>query len=172
MTNQGDKPSPSDKIEGLAVVLVRPGSAEQVGYAARLMSAYGVESGALVAPRCDMNSLEARHAASGQGVMRLATMQTFSRLQDAVKTAKHVISVDRPVPGKDEITLLDLVPLVAQSDVALVWFSDHEVSSAQEGVLITHNLHLPMAKLGPRLPTSHSVGICLSRIFEDLRTRD
>ncbi len=170
MINQDEKDALGRKIEQLAIVLVRPLSAEQVGYTARLMSSYGVERGALVAPSCDINSLEARRAASGQGAMRLATMQTYTRLKDAVKAAKYVISVDSLIEGKDEISLLELVPVVAQSDIALVWFSEHEPRSAEEAVLVTHNLHLPRAKSGMQLPTSHSVGICLARIFEGLET--
>ena len=170
MTNQNDKDTLGFKIEQLAIVLVRPLSAEQIGYTARLMASYGVERGALVASGCDINSLEARRAASGQGAMRLATMATYTRLKDAVKSAKYVISVDALIDGKDEISLMELVPVVAQSDIVLVWFSEHEPPSAEEVVLVTHNLHLPRAKSGMQLPTSHSVGICLARIFEGLET--
>jgi tRNA/rRNA methyltransferase len=172
VTNQDDKEALGRKIDQLSIVLVRPLSAEQVGYTARLMSSYGVERGALVAPSCDINSLEARRAASGQGAMRLATMQTYTRLKDAVKATKYVISVDALIEGKDEIRLLELVPVVAQSDIALVWFSEHEPRSDEEAALVTHNLHLPRAKSGMQLPTSHSVGICLARIFEGLETSE
>ena len=170
MTNRDDKHTLGRKIEQLAIVLVRPLSSEQIGYAARLMSSYGVERGALVAPSCDINSLDARRAASGQGAMRLATMQTFTRLKDAVKDAKYVISVDVPIEGRDQISLLELVPVVSQADVALVWFSNDLAPSAEEAMLFTHNLYLPRAKSEIQLPTSHSVGICLARIFEGLET--
>ncbi len=172
MTDQDDKQTLGRKIEQLAIVLVRPSSPEQIGYAARLMASYGVEQGALIAPSCDINSLEARRAASGQGAMRLATMQTFTRLKDAVKAKKYVISVDTLIEGKGEISLLDLVSVVAHSDIALVWFSDHEPRSAEEAMLVTHNLQLPRAKSGMQIPTSHSVGICLARIFEGLEASE
>lgn len=170
MTHQEDKQILDDKIDRLAVVLVRPSTAEQVGYTARLMSSYGVERGSLVAPRCDISSLEARQAASAQGAMRLATMQICNRLKDAVKTAKIVISVDNLIRGKDDVSVSELVQLVAKSEVALIWFSDEEPHLADETNLITHNLRLPKSKFGSAIPTSHSVAICIARIFEALKT--
>jgi hypothetical protein len=104
--------------------------------------------------------------------MRLATMQTVSQLRDAVKTATNVIAMDAPIKGKGDISIEELGSLVAQSNVALVWFSDHKPCLPEEALVITHNLYLPKSKLGPPLPTSHSVGICLAQIFADLKVGD
>jgi hypothetical protein len=158
----------SDKIEHVDVVLVRPESGEQVGYTARLMSIFGVERGTLVAPNCDINSFESRTAASAQGAMCLATMHTCRKFKDAVKSAKYVISVDADLPGKDEIGLPEVCELTRKSDVVMAWFCDQQVVPKAESMLITHNLRLSRSKFGTSIPTSHSVGICLSRVFEHL----
>ena len=90
-----DQSPREELLRNLSVVLARPAFAGNVGSVARAMSNFGVREGKVVAPRCDLNHVEARQFATGPDAVILATMTTEKNLPDAVASCATVIGLTR-----------------------------------------------------------------------------
>ncbi len=74
----------AEKLENIAVVLVQPKGAGNVGAIARSMAHFGLGDLRLVAPHCDVKSLEARSMAMSAQPL-LAGAAHYATLRDALE---------------------------------------------------------------------------------------
>ena len=157
-------------LERLTVVLSRPAHAGNVGAVARVMANFGVRRGLLVAPRCDVNSLEARQYATGNSAIVLATMNSVKNLSEALRDANTVIAFTRRTGQMRQptIALQDVVGRLLVGKVTLV-FGPEESGLTDEDVLLCSNvLTLDVSAAMPSVNLSHAVAVVLSHIFKQV----
>jgi tRNA/rRNA methyltransferase len=84
----------AEKLENIAVVLVQPKGAGNVGAIARSMAHFGLGDLRVVAPRCDMKSLEARSMAMSAQPL-LAGAAHYATLRDALEDCSWAVATSR-----------------------------------------------------------------------------
>ena len=157
-------------LQRLTVVLSSPAYAGNVGAVARVMANFGVRRGILVAPRCDVNSLEARQYATGSSSIILATMNSVKNLSEALTDANTVIAFTRRTGQMRQptIALQDIAGRLQLGKVTLV-FGPEESGLTDEDVLLCSNvLTLDVSEAMPSVNLSHAVAVVLSHVFKQL----
>lgn len=157
-------------LERLSLVLVRPAYAGNVGAVARVMANFGVRRGILVAPRCDINSLEARQYATGPSAVTLATLQPVKTLRDSLVGATSVIGLTRRTGQlrKPSLTIADVASHLKAGPVTIVFGPEESGLSDEDIQSCTDILTLDVSETMPSLNLSHAVAVVLARIFEEL----
>lgn len=159
-----------DALSRLTVVLARPAFAGNVGAVARVMANFGVKRGYLVAPRCDINSVEARQYATGSSAVTLATMNVVKSLRDSLISSNTVIAVTRRTGQmrKPSLSLSDVASRLASGNVTLVFGPEETGLSDDDVHACTDILTLNVSDEMQSLNLSHAVAVVLSRVFDSL----
>ena len=157
-------------LERLTVVLSRPAYAGNVGAVARVLANFGVRRCILVAPRCDINSLEARQYATGHSSVVLATMETVKNLSDTLSEANIVIAVTRRTGQMRQptITIHDIAGRLRAGKVTLVFGPEESGLTDEDVQLCTNILTLDVSPTMASLNLSHAVAVVLSHVFSQL----
>jgi len=169
-------------LDRLTVLILRPSSASEVGAVARLMANFAVKRGVLVAPKCDINSAEARSLATGSSAVTLATMSQTKNLSSAVAGSKLIVSVSQTQIGATSSTsstgttgksqeVVDvkwLVDRLSSEDVSLLFIADGERLTDSEAAQCSHQLQLYVGSMMPDLKLSHVVAAILAQLLKTL----
>jgi tRNA/rRNA methyltransferase len=134
------------------------------------MANFGVRHGILVAPRCDINSLEARQYATGSSAVTLATMTTVSTLREALVGATTVVAVTRRT-GKmrqPSMTFMDVPRRLTEGRVCLVFGPEESGLTDDDVAHCSDILTLDVSQQMPSLNLSHAVAVTLSGVFSHL----
>ncbi len=164
----------TDVLERLTIVLSRPAYAGNVGAVARVMANFGVRRGILVAPRCDVNSLEARQYATGNSSVILATLESAKTLSETVseklRDATTVIAVTRRTGQmrQPSIAIQDIAGRLRTGKVTLVFGPEESGLTDEDVQLCTNILTLDVSQTMPSLNLSHAVAVVLSHIFKQI----
>jgi len=166
-------------LDRLTVLILRPSSASEVGAAARLMANFAVKRGVLVAPKCDINSAEARSLATGSSAVTLATMSQTKNLSIAVAGSKLIVRVSQTQIGatssssstgksQEVVDVKWLVDKLSSEDVSLLFIADGERLTDAEAVQCSHQLQLYVGSMMPDLKLSHVVAAILAQLMKTL----
>jgi tRNA/rRNA methyltransferase len=165
-----DQSPREELLRNLSVVLARPAFAGNVGSVARAMSNFGVREGKVVAPRCDLNHVEARQFATGPAAVILATMTTEKNLPDAVASCATVIGLTRRAGKfrKPTLAIDEISPCLASGKTAIVLGPEESGLTDEDLSVCTHVLTLDVSPVNPSLNLSHAVAVVLSAIYREL----
>lgn len=163
-------------LDRLTVLILRPSSASEVGAVARLMANFAVKRGVLVAPKCDINSAEARFLATGSSAVTLATMSQTKNLSSAVAGSKVIVRVSQTQIGatssngksQEVVDVKWLVDRLSSEDVSLLFIADGERLTGSEVAQCSHELQLYVGCMMPDLKLSHVVAAILAQLMKKL----
>ena len=164
------------RLDHLTILILRPSSASEVGAVARLMANFAVKRGVLVAPKCDINSADARSLATGSSAVTLATMSQTKNLNSAIAGSKVVIRVSQTQIGatssahksQEVVDLEWLVERLSTEDVSMLFIADGERLTDSEASQCSHQLQLHVGSMMPDLKLSHSVAAILAQLIKTL----
>ena len=182
----------------VAVVLVSPKSASNLGAAARSAAAFELGVLRLVTPRCGHLSRRARQSANGsEGVLEAAEVCSsleealegtaaaiaFARFSDGGKNAKSdggggeaaCRTLVDAAASEGQGVLVDLLaqptaPSAATPRIALVFGREDSGLTAEELGACTAVVSVPMGRLAESLSLPHCVTLALGQLYE-MRTR-
>jgi tRNA/rRNA methyltransferase len=165
--NQSSNPVRDELLSRLSVVLARPAFAGNIGASARVMANFGVRQGILVAPRCDINSLEARQYATGSSAVTLATLATVGSLREALVGVTTAVAVTRRT-GKmrqPTVTYEAISERLAQGRVCLVFGPEESGLTDDDLTYCSDILTLDVSEQMPSMNLSHAVAVTLAGVF-------
>ncbi len=152
----------------MAVVLVRPAIAANVGAVARVMRNFGVADLRLVAPHADPHAEEARRL-STHGEAILETARSFASLELALADSVLVLGTSArtggPVRRQSVVALADIMPRAVEAQasgpVALVFGPEQSGLTDAEAARCHFLVTIPTDKAYPALNLAQAAGICL-----------
>ncbi len=165
-----DEPLSLDATTDFAVVLVRPRGARNVGAIARVMSHFGVSDLRVVAPHCDVKSVEARSMAMGAQPLLLGAKH-FVDLRAATRDCGWLVGTSRRLGRKRQPTMRareDAPALLARAGaarVALVFGQEDKGLFTEEMDLCQERLLIPALPGGESFNLSQAVLVVLWEIF-------
>ncbi len=170
--NSSANPTRDALLDRLVVVLAKPAFSGNIGATARVMANFGVRQGVLVAPRCDMNSLEARQYATGISAVTLATMSTVGSLREALVGASSAVAVTRRTGKmrKPSMVISDLSQRLSQGRVCVVFGPEESGLTEEDLSHCSEVLTLDVSDQMPSMNLSHAVAVTLSQLFAHLST--
>jgi tRNA/rRNA methyltransferase len=136
-----------ERLENFIIVLVQPKGAGNVGAIARAMSHFGLTTLRLVAPQCDVKSVEARSMAMSAQPL-LASAEHYATLRDALQDCAWAVATSRRLGRNRKPTMSPregarpLIERTKEARVALVFGREDkglrtdEVDLCQERLLI------------------------------------
>jgi len=163
------------KLGDIAVILVSPKGALNVGSVARLLGNFGIKDFRLVAPRCDLKSVECKQMAMHSfGLVESAKI--FPDLQSAVADLTQVValsgrSVEDRRPSADIYEVQDKICAKWNSEdrVGLV-FGREEIGLKLEELCLCHwQVEIPTSGEHSSINLASAVGISLSWFHQVLK---
>ena len=167
MSESGRNEGREALLARLSVALVRTAYAGNAGAVARVMTNFGVRQGIMVAPRCDINSIDARQYATGPSALTLATMNTVKSIDQCLEGFSSVIGVTRRTGQmrKASVTLDEVMGRLRSGPVLLVFGPEETGLSEDEIQCCTDVLTIDVSAAMPSLNLSHAVAVVLSHIY-------
>ncbi len=151
------------------VVLVSPLFAGNVGSVARLAANFGVDEVVLVAPRCDVSSVDARMMATGVSAADLQAMRVVGSLDEALEGCSLRIGFS----CRETLLNIPETPLSCCDEwvspvgpVALVFGREDCGLERSELALCSCFCTIPTSSRKSSMNLSHAVAVVLSRVFE------
>lgn len=157
------------------VVVVSPMHASNVGAIARLCGNFAVTDVFVVAPRCDVESNEAKMLATHHATDLLASFKVVTKLKEAITGAGSVVGFSRRVGDlrRPDLSWSDL-PHCAESteQLCLVFGPEDTGLSHDDLTLCTHVCALPTHPRVPSMNLSQAVAVVLAGVFWQARAAD
>jgi tRNA/rRNA methyltransferase len=158
-------------LSRVAVVLVQPLYAGNVGQCVRAMRNFSLRRLVLVDPRCDPHGEEARWYARAEGLPILEEASVFPTLPEALKGFQLVVGTSRRL-GKyrrpavtPEEAARDLAPLTMANEIALVFGNERSGLSWEELDLCHRLVCIPADPEFPSFNLSHAVLLMAQELF-------
>lgn len=154
----------------LAVILVRPRGAGNVGAIARVMSHFGVSDLRLVSPQCDAKSVEARSMAMNAQPL-LAGAKHFASLREASHDCGRLVGTSRRLGRKRQPTMRPredagaLLERASSMKIGLVFGQEDKGLFTEELSLCQERLFIPALPDGESFNLSQAVLIVLWELF-------
>ena len=154
-------------FSNLKVILVEPNGPLNVGSVARLCSNFDVEELRIVAPKCDIYSLEAKKMAL-KGQKYLDQCKIFDNLKKSIFDCDLVIATcGRIGVRKDSLfessgDIFELIfSLKKINNLAIIFGREDRGLTNDELLLANKTFYIPTSKNNPSLNLSHAVSIVL-----------
>jgi tRNA/rRNA methyltransferase len=165
-----DEERPLD-LSRVAVVLVQPLYAGNVGQCVRAMRNFSLRRLVLVDPRCDPRGEEARWYARAEGLTILEEAPVVETLPEALKGFQLVVGTSRRL-GKyrrpavtPEEAARELAPLTMANEIALVFGNERSGLSWEELDLCHRLVCIPADPDFPSFNLSHAVLLVAQELF-------
>ena len=165
-----DEPVSPEERADFAVILVRPKGARNVGAVARVMSHFGASALRLVAPRCDVKSVEARSMAMSAQPL-LAEAEHFASLREASQDCGWLVGATRRLGRKRQPTMRPregaavLLERASAMKVGLVFGPEDKGLFTEELSLCQERLIIPALPGGESFNLSQAVLVVLWELF-------
>ena len=165
-----DEPVSLEENADFAVILVRPRGAGNVGAIARVMSHFGLSDLRLVAPQCDVKSVETRSMAMKAQPL-LAGAKHFASLREASHDCGWLVGTSRRLGRKRQPTMRPredagaLLERASGMKVGLVFGQEDKGLFTEELSLCQERLLIPALPDGESFNLSQAVLIILWELF-------
>lgn len=164
-----------EKLDNFVIVLAQPKGAGNVGAIARAMSHFGLSDLRLVAPHCDIKSVEARSMAMSAQPL-LASARHYPTLREALEDCAWAVATSRRVGRNRKPTMFPregargLLERTRESKVALVFGREDKGLRADEIDLCQERLLIPAIPSSDSFNLSQSALLIFWEIFMEKQT--
>tara|TARA_Y100000991_G_scaffold6846_1_gene5289 strand:- start:82 stop:831 length:750 start_codon:yes stop_codon:yes gene_type:complete len=164
-----------NNFSNLKVILVEPNGPLNVGSVARLCSNFNVDELRIVAPKCDIFSLEAKKMAL-RGQKYLDHCKIFDNLEKAIFDCDLVlascgridVSKDSFIESSEDIFNW-ILSIKKINNLAIIFGREDRGLSNQELLLANKTFNIPTSQDNPSLNLSHAVSIVLYELNKSSR---